>query len=52
VPDAKTVTIDVTDTELAVYCVDGIRTFRRPTDQLVTTVKAHRPRKVEFGQSG
>jgi hypothetical protein len=48
----KTVTIDVTDTELTVHCDGGIRTFRRTTDQPVTRVKAHRPRKVESGQPG
>ncbi|MBX6752499.1 MAG: IS481 family transposase, partial [Micromonosporaceae bacterium] len=29
----KTITIDVTATELTVHCDDGIRTFRRTTDQ-------------------
>jgi transposase InsO family protein len=42
----KTVTIDVTDTELAIHCDDGTRTVRRTTDQPVTQIKAHRPRKV------
>jgi transposase InsO family protein len=43
----KTVAIAVTDTELAVECDDGLRTFRRTTDQPVRSIKAHRPRKVE-----
>jgi hypothetical protein len=42
----KTLTIDVTDTELAIHCDDGTRTIRRTTDQPVTRIKAHRPRKV------
>ncbi|KAB1159199.1 IS481 family transposase [Micromonospora sp. AMSO12t] len=42
----KTVTIDVTDTELAIACDDGIRTVRRTTDQPVRNLKASRPRKV------
>jgi hypothetical protein len=43
----KTVTIDVTDTQLAIHCDDGVRTVRRATDQPVTRIKARRPRKVE-----
>jgi hypothetical protein len=43
----KTVTIDVTDTQLAIHCDDGTRTIRRTTDQPVTQIKAHRPRKVD-----
>jgi hypothetical protein len=46
----KTVTIDVTDTELTVHCDDGVRVFRRTTDQPVTRIKAHRPRKTEAGR--
>ena len=42
----KTVTIDVTDTELVVACDDGPRTFRRTTELPVRNLKADRPRKV------
>jgi hypothetical protein len=42
----KTVAIDVTETELTVHCDDGIRTFRRTTEQPITRIKAHRPCKV------
>lgn len=45
----KTLAVDVTDTELVVHCDDGIRTFRRTTNQSVTRVKAHRPRKIQVG---
>ncbi|MFD1322613.1 IS481 family transposase [Micromonospora sonneratiae] len=44
----KTVTIDVTDTELAIHCDDGTRTIRRTTDQPITQIKAQRPRKVDL----
>ncbi|MER5336847.1 IS481 family transposase [Micromonospora sp. NPDC002717] len=40
----KTVTITVSDTELAVECDDGIRTIRRTNNHPVTRIKAHRPR--------
>ncbi|AVT32588.1 hypothetical protein C6361_27490 [Plantactinospora sp. BC1] len=40
----KTITIDVTATELAVHCDDGTRIIRRTTSQAVTQIKAHRPR--------
>lgn len=43
----KTITIDVTDTELVIHCDDGLRTVRRATDQPVTRIKAHRPRKSQ-----
>lgn len=43
----KTVTIDVTETELVIHCDDGPRTIRRTTNQPVTYIKAHRPRKTE-----
>ncbi|WP_262285552.1 IS481 family transposase [Micromonospora sp. MA102] len=43
----KTVTIDVTDTELSIACDDGIRTVRRTTDQPVRNIKASRPRKTD-----
>jgi hypothetical protein len=43
----KTVTIDVSDTQLAIHCDDGTRTIRRTTDQPVTRIKAHRPRKTD-----
>ena len=42
----KTVTIDVTDTELIAACDDGPRTFRRTTELPVRNLKADRPRKV------
>ncbi|MFE9652473.1 hypothetical protein [Micromonospora sp. NPDC006431] len=42
----KTVTINVTDTELAIACDDGTRLVRRTTDQAVRNLKASRPRKV------
>jgi hypothetical protein len=42
----NTVTIDVTDTELVIHCDDGTRSLRRATDQPVTRIKAHRPRKA------
>ncbi|MEU4782349.1 hypothetical protein [Micromonospora sp. NPDC023633] len=43
----KTVTIHVTDTELAIACDDGTRIVRRTTDQPVRNLKASRPRKKE-----
>ena len=43
----KTVTIDVTETQLAIHCDDGTRTIRRTTTQPVTCIKAHRPRKID-----
>jgi transposase InsO family protein len=43
----KTVTIDVTDTHLAIHCDDGTRTVRRTTDQPIRNIKANRPRKVD-----
>ncbi|MGC5332467.1 hypothetical protein [Micromonospora sp. DT62] len=42
----KTVTIDVTDTDLAIHCDDGTRTIRRITDQPVRNIKVSRPRKA------
>ena len=42
----KTVTIEVTDTELIVACDDGPRTFRRTTELPIRNLKANRPRKV------
>jgi transposase InsO family protein len=42
----KTVTIDVTDTELIVACDDGPRTVRRNNQQPIRNLKANRPRKV------
>jgi hypothetical protein len=42
----KTVTIDVTDTELVVACDDGPRTFRRTTELPIRNLKADRPRKA------
>nr|WP_239136199.1 IS481 family transposase [Dactylosporangium siamense] len=43
----ETITIDVSGTELAIHCDDGTRTIRRTTDQPVTRIKAHRPRKTD-----
>jgi hypothetical protein len=43
----KTITIDVTDTELVVQCDDGPRTLRRTTDRPVRNIKADRPRKID-----
>ncbi|WP_245730122.1 hypothetical protein [Micromonospora pallida] len=40
----KTVTITVSDTELAIECDDGTRTVRRTNHHPVTRIKAHRPR--------
>ena len=42
----KTLFVDVTDTHLSVHCDDGVRTFRRATDQPVTQIKAQRPSKT------
>ncbi|HEU4349782.1 MAG TPA: hypothetical protein VFR35_18545, partial [Actinoplanes sp.] len=42
----KTVTIDVTDTELVVACDDGPRTVRRTNQLPIRNLKANRPRKV------
>ena len=42
----KTVTIDVSETELVFHCDDGIRTVRRTNNRPVTRIKAHRPRKT------
>lgn len=42
----KTLTVAVSETHLAVECDDGVRTVRRTTNQAVTRIKAHRPRRV------
>jgi hypothetical protein len=42
----KTVTIDVTDTELVVACDDGPRTARRTNQRQIRNPNANRPRKV------
>jgi Integrase core domain len=42
----KTVTIDVTDTDLVVACDDGPRTVRRTNQLPIRNLKANRPRKV------
>jgi hypothetical protein len=42
----KTVTIDVSDTELVVACDDGLRTFHRTTELPVRNLKANRPRTI------
>jgi hypothetical protein len=39
----KTVTIDVTDTDLVVACDDGPRTIRRTTTRPIRNLKANRP---------
>ena len=48
----QTITIDVSATELVIHCGDGIRTIRRTTDQPVTRIKAHRPRKADHATTG
>jgi hypothetical protein len=42
----QTVSINVTDTELAIACDDGVRTVRRTSQHPVRNIKASRPRKV------
>ena len=42
----KTVTIDVTDTDLVVACDDGPRTVRRTNTLPIRNLKANRPRKA------
>jgi hypothetical protein len=42
----KTVTVDVTETELAFHLDDGTRTVRRTNHKPVSQIKAHRPRKT------
>lgn len=42
----QTVSINVTDTELAIVCDDGVRTVRRTSQHPVRNIKASRPRKV------
>jgi hypothetical protein len=42
----KTVTIEVTDTDLVIACDDGPRTVRHSNQQPIRNVKAGRPRKV------
>ena len=43
----KTVTIDVTDTELVVAGDDGPRTVRRSSQKPVRNLEANRPRKID-----
>ena len=43
----KTITIDVSETELVFHC-DGDRTVRRTNNRPVTRIKAHRPRKQDL----
>jgi transposase InsO family protein len=43
----KTVTIEVTDTQLTIHTDTGPHNVRRTTDQPVRRIKAHRPRKVD-----
>jgi hypothetical protein len=40
----KTVTVEITDTELLVQCDDGIKTVRRNGNQPIRNLKASRPR--------
>ncbi|MFE9203215.1 hypothetical protein [Micromonospora sp. NPDC007230] len=42
----KSVTIHVTDTELAIACDDGTRLVRRTTDRPVRNIRASRPRRL------
>jgi hypothetical protein len=42
----RTVTIDVTDTDLLVDCDGEPRTFHRTTEHPVRSIKAHRPRRI------
>jgi hypothetical protein len=42
----KTISIDVSPTELAIECDDGLRTVRRTNEQRIRNIKASRPRKV------
>jgi hypothetical protein len=42
----KTVSIAVSDTNLAIECDDGVRTVRRTNQQRIRNLKANRPRKV------
>ncbi|GAB3952512.1 hypothetical protein [Micromonospora vulcania] len=42
----KTVTIEVTDTDLTIHTDSGPRTVKRTNGQPVRSNKAHRPRKV------
>jgi hypothetical protein len=44
----RTVTIDVTDTDLVVDCDGEPRTFPRTTERPVRSIKAHRPRKIHL----
>jgi hypothetical protein len=44
----KTVTIEVTDTDLTIHTDTGPHTVWRTTDQPVRRIKAHRPRKIAF----
>ena len=41
----KTVTIQVSDTQLAIECDDGTRIVKRSNTKAITRIKAHRPRK-------
>jgi hypothetical protein len=43
----KTVTIEVTDTELTIHTDTGPQTVRRTNQQPVRRIKARRPRKVD-----
>ncbi len=45
----KTVTIDVSDTQLAIHCDDGIRTVRRTTEQAICLPQAKRMRWTVTG---
>ncbi|MFI7543055.1 IS481 family transposase [Actinoplanes sp. NPDC049599] len=43
----KTVTIEVTDTDLAIHTDAGPQTVRRTNQQPIRSIKAHRPRKAD-----
>lgn len=43
----RTVTIDVTDTDLTIHGDDGARTVRRTNELPIRNLKANRPRKVD-----
>ena len=42
----KTVTIEVTDTDLTIHADAGPHTVRRTNQQPIRSIKAHRPRKA------
>jgi len=44
----KTITIAVSETQLAIECDDGLRTVRRINSRPVTWIKAQRTRKIDL----